>query len=118
MFLGRHFCFFNNNAAEKKGLSLNFFRRIIEIRNQKRILSSVGISIGQDRRVCESTYLKVIGLGQTNMWRRTKAKVQKIVENGEFESFNNKGGFIIDEVLQAIRQTKAPSEQKSRHQSE
>lgn len=79
---------------------------------------SVGTSIGQDRRVCESTYLKVIGLGKTNMWRRTKSQVLKVIENGEFENFNSKGGFFIDEVLQAIRQTKAPSEQKSRHQSE
>ena len=78
---------------------------------------NVGASIGHDHRVCEQTYLHVIGHEVTRLWRKCRVNVQKLMDSGQFDNLNQKGGFV-DRVEEAMNQTKDPTEQKSREQSE
>lgn len=86
--------------------------------NQRSYFAFVlGSSIAQDRRVCEGTYLHVIGMNPTPMWKKTKAYVENLLCTGEYDQLNSKSGFL-DVALNAILQTKHSSERKSHMQLE
>lgn len=85
--------------------------------NQSYFGFSIGTTMGQNFRVCESTYLEVIGLSKTNMWLKTKAKVIQLLNTGEYDQLSSKSGFV-DVVLNSIQQTKYVSEIKCRQMSE
>lgn len=78
---------------------------------------SIGTTIGQQLRVCENTYLHVIGHAKTPMWLRLKTAVQDLMNSGDYANLDSKSGFD-DEVMKMIKQTKDPSEKKSRNQTE
>lgn len=78
---------------------------------------SIGTSFGQELRVCESAYLQIIGHNRTKLWNRTKKQVTTMMKSGKFDILTGTSGFI-DEILNSIRQTKDPSEKKSRLQTE
>jgi len=78
---------------------------------------NIGSSIGQGRRVCENTYLEIIGISKKNMWLKAKVKVIQLLNSGLYDQLSSKSGFE-DVVLKAIQQTKHYSETKSRKMSE